>query len=370
MKEINNDKFLFPEEITYTTEYQKGNFWRCHYTSINAKSLHYKILLPLSVRPVSVNPMPVKGLDNFYIIGCYQTIPGSQSPFMEVNVVYEHIENDVDASDWINKVLYLLGEEIIHIKEYYSVSGKYSDILTASNIDETKIISRIRVFKNYDFEHKGANLIVVKASCPEKNYDSLAEDFLHCVKFFTLINNSKWHLAEELKSINLDVPASYSLFYPASWQYTERYNNKKISYFSLSLKEPNKMSGNISGYFLCHDAEINREIICNLIIEKLKNNEHLGIYKIRLKEKTGLFNKNIPELWSDTLTVKDEKNNNGELIIFAGRIEDAWFYFIGTSATRELSFMPWAVVKRTMDIIINSLNNYDLLYEDNFYEQN
>lgn len=281
-------------------------------------------------------------------------------------MVYEHAENDIDASDWLDKILSLLGEEVIYRKDYYSVSGKYSDVLTNNNFDGDSIISRIRVFKNYDFEHKGANIIIVKASCNEDNYKLLAEDLFHCVKFFTLINDSKWHLAEELKSINLNVPANYSFYYPTLWQYSERYNNEKMSYCSLSLKKENKTLGVIDGYFLCHDATIDKKIICNLINEKLKDNKY-SAEKIRLNEERDIFNKNISELWSNMVEVNNEQNRN-ELIVYAGRIEGAWFYFIGTSVAKEINFMSWAAVKHTMDIVINSLNNYDLSYEDNFYE--
>ncbi|HCJ7758714.1 TPA: hypothetical protein NV424_002517 [Citrobacter freundii] len=364
-----NDVFYFPEKITYSFDYQEKHFWRCRYTSANSKSLHYKILLPLAVRPIIIEPTSVDGLDGVNIIGSYQTIPEYQSSFMEVNVVYEHIKNDIDASDWLDKILSLLGEKIINRKDNYSVSGKYSDVLTSNEFDSDKIISRIRVFKNYDFEHKGANLIMVKASCPHKNYESLAESFLHCIKFFTLINDSKWHLAEELKSINLDIPSDYSFFYPNSWQYTERYNNEKMSYFYLSQKGAEKISGDISGYFLCDNAVINKEMICDLTVKKLKDDKYSVINEFSLNEERNIFNKNISELWSGTFSVSNEHNRNGELVVSAGRIENAWFYFIGISANRTSSFMSWAVVKRTMDIIINSLNNYDLSYEDNFYGQ-
>ncbi|EBH9036561.1 TPA_asm: hypothetical protein G0B27_22995 [Salmonella enterica subsp. indica] len=281
-------------------------------------------------------------------------------------MVYEHINNDIDASDWGEHILDLLGEEILYCKYYYSVSGQYADLLTKKDIDNETITSRIRVFKNYDFENNRANVIMVKACCNWKDYESLAEELFHCVKFFTLINDSKWHLAEELKSINLDVPANHSFYYPASWLYSERYNNEKMSYYSLSLKKENKTPGVIDGYFLCHDATIDKEIICNLINEKLKDNKY-SAEKIRLNEERDIFNKNISELWSSMVEVNNEQNRN-ELIVYAGRIEGAWFYLIGTSVAKEINFMSWAAVKRSMDIIINSLNNYHLSYEDNFYE--
>ncbi|MDD9246282.1 hypothetical protein PVM12_19930 [Enterobacter soli] len=203
---------------------------------------------------------------------------------METDVIYEYITNDIDASDWIDYILPLLEEQIIHRKDYYSVGGKYSDILTKNHFDGEIVISRIRVFKNYDFEHKGANLIMVKSSCPLVSYDLLAEYLLYCVKFFTLINDSGWHLAEELKSININLPTSYSFYYPASWQYTERYNNEKMSYYSLSLKKEEKTHGIIDGYFLCHDAAIDKEHICKLIVSKLKEYNNSEIQETPLKK--------------------------------------------------------------------------------------
>ena len=103
---------FFPEKNAYEFDYHKGNLWRCRYTSADAKSLHYKMLLPLTVKPISIKPKLVEGVGNLYTIGSYQTISEAQSPFMEVDVVYEHIENDIDASDWLDKVLSFLGEEV------------------------------------------------------------------------------------------------------------------------------------------------------------------------------------------------------------------------------------------------------------------
>lgn len=54
----NNDGF-FSEKITYKFNYQEKHFWRCRYTSTNSNSLHYKILLPLTVKPISMDPVPV-----------------------------------------------------------------------------------------------------------------------------------------------------------------------------------------------------------------------------------------------------------------------------------------------------------------------
>ncbi len=40
-------------------------------------------------------------------------------PFTELDVVYEHINNDIDTSDWGKHILGLLGEKILYCK-YYS----------------------------------------------------------------------------------------------------------------------------------------------------------------------------------------------------------------------------------------------------------
>lgn len=363
-----NDKFKnFPESVTYSIEHQNEHFWRCRYTSSQVTSLYYKILLPQDVKPVRIKPELIAGTNNLYAIGCYQTISGAKFPFTEVDVVYEHINNDIDASDWGEHILGLLDEEILYCKYYYSVSGRYADFLTKKDIDNETITSRIRVFKNYDFENNRANVIMVKACCNWKDYESLAEDLFHCVKFFTLINDSKWHLAEELKSINLDVPANYSFYYPASWQYSERYNNEKMSYYSLSLKEESNIYGFIDGYFLYHDATINKEQVCKLIVSQLKENNHLEIDEISLRERKDIFNKNIEELWTGELKAKNARNEEGMSVVFCGKIQGSWFYIIGSFALQKQNFGSWAAGKRAIDIILNSLNNYDLEYEDQFY---
>ncbi|ELA4569404.1 hypothetical protein RFR07_001648 [Salmonella enterica] len=362
-----SNRVSFPESVTYTFEYQKEHFWRCRYTSSDGTSLYYRILLPLEVKPVSIKPERIAGNNNLYAIGCYQTVSGAKYPFTEVDVVYEHINNDIDASDWGEHILDLLGEEILHRQDYYSVSGRYADFLTRGYIGGKTVISRARVFKNYDFEHNGANVIMVKAGCDEDDYKLVAEDLFHCVKFFTLINDSKWHLAEELKSINLDMPANYSFYYPASWLYSERYNNERMSYYSLSLKEESRFHGVIDGYFLYHDAEINKEQICNLIVSSLKENNFSDIKDIALKESKNIFNKNITELWTANIKVNSPRKMEGVLVIFAGRVQESWFCIIGSLIPREKSFEAWAAGKRAIDIILNSLNNYDLEYEDQFY---
>ncbi|HEC5282980.1 TPA: hypothetical protein R3V32_004492 [Enterobacter cloacae] len=369
MKENRSSEILFPEVITYSFDYQQKHLWRCRYTSIGSKSLHYKMLLPLSVKPVNIEPEPIKGLHGFYSIGRYQTVSESEFPFMETEVVYEYITNDIDASDWLDYILLLLEEEVIHRKDYYSVGGKYSDVLTKNNSDGKVVISRIRVFKNYDFERKGANLILVKASCPLVSYESLAEYLLHCVKFFTLINDSGWHLAEELKSININSPTSHSFYYPASWQYTERYNNKKMSYHSLFLKQENKTNGIIDSYFLCQDVAIEKEQICQLIFSELKEKGYSEIEPPLLKEIKIIFNKNIAELWTWEIKVNDAKNRECILVVFAGKVQKNWFYVIGTLKSKKQDFKLSTAGKRAIDIVLNSLNNYELVYEEKFYEE-
>lgn len=367
MKKNSNNEMSFPDTITSTFDYQQNNFWRCRYTSTGSKSLHYKILLPLSVKPINVKAKAIKGLDNLYTIGCYQTVTNHELPFLEIVVSYEFIKMDIDASEWLNYTVQLLGEEIIHRKDYYSVSGEYSDILTKNNFDGEVIISRIRVFKNYDFELKGANFILVKASCQQKDYSTQAETLLYCVKFFTLINDSKWHLAEELKSINIDSPAHNSFYHPASWQYDTRANTLKFSYHSISLKKNGKLLGCIDSYFLRHDTKISKEQFCKLIVSNLNKNYHSEVKKLLLTESKNNFNENIMELWSGEHRIIDAENREYTLLVFFGKLTEEFFYMIGTFVPKEQNFKLWAAGKRAIDIILNSLNNHELVYEDQFY---
>ncbi|MBA7978923.1 hypothetical protein HV134_22220 [Citrobacter freundii] len=99
----------------------------------------------------------------------------------------------------------------------------------------------------------------------------------------------------------------------------------------------------------------------------LKENNHLEIDEISLRERKDIFNKNITELWTGELKVKNARNGEGMLVVFSGKIQESWFYIIGSFALQKQHFGSWAAGKRAIDIILNSLNNYDLEYEDQFY---
>lgn len=118
MKENNNEP-SFPGSVSYSFEYQKEHFQRCRYTSSEVTKLYCKIVLPLDVKPVSIKPELIAGTNKLYATGCYKTISEAKYPFTEVDIVYEHINNDIDTSGWGKHILGLLGEKILYCK-YYS----------------------------------------------------------------------------------------------------------------------------------------------------------------------------------------------------------------------------------------------------------
>ncbi|HGB2151115.1 TPA: hypothetical protein ACIUI5_004354, partial [Salmonella enterica subsp. enterica serovar Chailey] len=79
----------------------------------------YKILPPPDVKPGSIKPELIAGTNNLYATGCYKTISEAKSSFTELDVAYEHINNDIDTSDWGKHILGLLGEKNFYCK-YYS----------------------------------------------------------------------------------------------------------------------------------------------------------------------------------------------------------------------------------------------------------
>ncbi|WP_330986276.1 MULTISPECIES: hypothetical protein [Enterobacterales] len=361
------DKLLFPEIGEGGDYYTSKHFLRYSYTTSSFKGVHYKILVPNVVKPVSLEPKSVEGFENLYAIGCYQTVLESEYPFMEVDVAFENLSNEVNASDWMDDILSTLSEEIINRKDYNKVSGKYSDVLTVNNFDDEVIISRIRAFKNYDQEHKMAHIIMVKVSCSLEVYDALAVDMLHIVSGFELINDSKWHLAEELKSINIFTPDSVSFYYPASWLYSERFISEGFSYCSLFLKKEGETCGVIDSYFLSRGSDVTKEYIYQLIYNKLTEENYADIERIELRESRSLINRNVANLSIGDIEINDGKYNRCQLAILSGEVENCLFFIVGLLSSREVNFRTWAVGKRTIDIILNSLNNYSLEYEDYCY---
>ncbi|WP_218976273.1 hypothetical protein, partial [Salmonella enterica] len=61
---------------------------------LRSNKIILQILLPPDVKPGSIKPELIAGTNNLYATDCYKTISEAKYPFTELDVIYEHINND------------------------------------------------------------------------------------------------------------------------------------------------------------------------------------------------------------------------------------------------------------------------------------
>jgi len=315
------------------------------------------------VKPVLTKPTEIEGL-GVTMIGLYRTTKAQEKSYLEVTVAYEAIENEINGSDWLYHVLELMGETIIDKRTFFAESGEYVDVLTQKMYDTENMMSRYRVIKDSGTESEGANFFLVKATCHEEDYSALNEDILQSITWFTLVNENEWKLAESLKSINADIPIHLSYYYPASWSVKQAEDSRPdLSHYVLSHIIEGKKQNMINLFFMVPEKEVTAQFISDTMFKRLES--VFSIAPPVLNKATNKRNVKLEQLWHGQIEVYDnDKTNRNLLNIYVGRVESMWFYFELISPLPEQRFYDWAVNKRAIEIIINSLNNYDMEFNN------
>lgn len=361
-KKMNNNSsqtYPFPDEVSYSIEYQKEHFWRCVYTSTSNESLHYKIVLPIRVKPAAIKPKEIEGL-GITTIGLYRT-PEDVDRYLEVVVAYETVTNEINGSDWLYHILELMGETIINKKESSFESGNYADVLTQKKFGDETMISRFKVIKDSDEESGGANLFLIKSTCHEKNYVALHEDMLQSISWLFIINGNEWKLAEMLKSITTKTPTSLYFYYPGSWAIRKiDVQMDNFSHYALSREIEKTTKTMMNLFFMALNKDVTAQFIFNTIFQRLDKN--LLVSTPTLIKVDSTFNKHIDELWwGETQAATEDNLVHAVMNVYVGKIGELWFYNESISPLQEDSFYSWAINKRALEIVVNSINNSELI---------
>lgn len=349
--------FLFPVEQTLTPDYLKTNFWKCNFTSVD-KPLQYWILLPNRVKVINVNLIDHDEL-RFTVMGQYSTV--DSNPYMEVQVMYEHIKYDLNPSDWLVKKLAIMGETVLNIRELRGVStGNYLDVLTSKEWpDGENIISRFTVLKDSDTNLSGANIFCVKASCVEADYNDQAYIIYQIVANWDLINKSEWQLAEYLFPFEYDFTEKVSFFVPNSWEIKfEEKNNTLFSRFVLLHNIAGENKGIITTHFYASAPDLKEETVFERSFKRLAE-FNPEISPLTANE---LLNPMLSGFFTATGSIiYEEGKGSAFLKIYILKTSNGWYYFELVGPNTNLENDYWEINKRTMELIIDSFNNESFL---------
>lgn len=359
MDVLNTKEHPFPMEVSYSIEYQKTHFWRCIYTSTTNESLHYKIVIPNTIKTVTVKPQEIEGL-GVKLIGLYRT-EDEKNPFFEVAVAYETVTREINGSDWLYNIVDLMGEIVIHKHECTLESGIYADVLTKKSFGDEVMISRFKVIKDHDEESGSANLFLVKATCHEKDYVTLHEDMLQSISWLTITQGNEWKLAEILKSVNTEKPAKLYFYYPGSWEIRKiDISLHSLSHYALSREIEQTIKVMMNLFFIVLDENANAQFVFDTLFQRMRKT--LSVSVPILVKCDNNFNKQLDQLWHGTTPVLSDDNlSHAILSAYVGKSGPVWFYAESIAPLKEDSFSDWAINKRAQEIIINSVNNSALL---------
>ncbi|UKB85003.1 hypothetical protein LF887_05055 [Chryseobacterium sp. MEBOG06] len=350
--------YSFPVEQTYTKEYLQANFWKCLYTT-GDENLHYWAILPNSVKPNKLEPVRINELS---ITNIGQYVRDDNSPYLEVQVAYEHYEFEMNASDWIKKKLVMMGEEIIAERVIKGKStGNYLDVLCKKNISGTNIISRFTVLKDYNNRKGGANYFCIKATCEEEHYEDLSLSMLQIVTNWDLINKSDWQMAELLTPFMDEFTEPVKFFVPQSWE--AKYNkntNHSFSNYIFEHSMDGKNRGVINSFFYKTEEFGSVELLVNSQLARFEIIDDLQalLTPIERVESKEIQNPAVDILYNIVGTLDSENENfHASITVAIIKTLKGWYYFESIGPKPNLQNNYWEVNRRCIQIMINSFNN-------------
>jgi len=361
---MTKEPLLFPKEQNLSADFLRSNFWKCNFTS-SAKPLQYWILLPNTVKVINVKAIEIEDL-KLTSLGQYSSV--GDVPYLEVQVIYEHIKYEMNPSDWLLKKLALMGETVMNVREITGKStGTYLDVLTYRKWPSgDDMVSRFTVFKDSDQTISGANIFCVKATCLEKDYNNYASVILQIVANWDFIHRTDWQLAENLFPFEYKFAENVSFFVPESWAIKfDKDNSDKFSRFLLEHDVVGENKGLINAHFYSLDAGTTLSDIFNKSFSRLSEIQHT--ISPLMPEKTS--NPSILELSTAVGTIiYEEERDAAFLKIYLFKSTGGWYYFeqIGPKPNLENDF--WEINKRAIEMILDSFNNLGFLRKESVDE--
>lgn len=345
----------FPIKSEFSKEYLMENFWKCNYTNIE-EEYQYSIILPNNIRPIEIRKNVNKAL-SITEIGTYIKI--DDSPYLEVSVAYEHLLCEINASDWLKKKLYLMGEGVINERIISSgYSGTYLDVLTVKKINGVEeVFSRYTTIKDSSTKG-GANYFLTKVSCSVNAYKEYENIIFHIASNWDLRYKSKWRLGEALKTFNYNIIGETFFYYPISWNVKLKKDTLSKSFLRFVFERINngRNAGVINAFFYDINTTNSEYEILDKSFDRIKE---LSNYRVEISnlEKINNTEINLNLYTASGFISSIDENFNSSLLIYIIQTKEGWYYFESVGSRPNLENYNWEINKRSIELIISSFNN-------------
>lgn len=352
-KEKNMD-LEFPTKYTEELNTKmKTTYWKCNDDSQPDSVLHYYIKIPNNIKPNSLTEKNIRGSNKIKEVASYQTI--DESPYIEIQVVYEKLSHEINPSDWLYALLKNNGETLISKNEIKGNAGIYLDALTSKEYPNGEmVISRSTAQKNYDPSTKTAVIVSVKVSCSVKDYPKLAEEIMAIALGWNFINKSNYQLGEDLKRYDTQKKNELSFYFPSSWKGGKFVPKGNVpDRFAIFNKNEND---EIQGAINLFVSKENKENLFDVVTKRFSSKD-ISIDLDELKE-TQIISDNdyYDKKWDTEGSINDANNKyNGTIRISIVKTKDEYVLLELVGPNKNQDYFNSARNNRAFDLVLQTL---------------
>ncbi|CAM3722691.1 hypothetical protein MUGA111182_05350 [Mucilaginibacter galii] len=345
--------YIFNKDHKLTPSYLQKKFYKINY-SLSKEAVNYWAVLPNFVEQFSTLEKDVERL-GVKLIGQYVS---KNETFLDVEVFYEHLDYDINPSDWLLRKVVKLKETVLAENEVKDKStGIYNDLLTYKETDGAdKFISRITVKKNFDMQLGGANYMALRVMCREEEYNNLADMMLHTAYNWDFKDKGTWQLAERIIPLTIPLYNNTISFYTfESWKvYGE--DVKPLTRLILHQTDNSDNKGAIN---IIETKPLNKDNVKDVFDAFINRVTLTSIELDELKEVTkSILNPKITHAWTTQGLIKNaDEQFEGYVIAYLIQTEKSGYYIESISSSPNFENYNWEINKRQVEMILNSFNN-------------
>ncbi len=311
-------------------------------------ALHFRILMPLQWGQVPGTRHLVTPSHPFELRGHVKTMTG---PEAEIKVYIAYVTQELAPRDWLAMYLQTQGERVLHERYFAQEGGEIPDVLTVGGKKGVERISRWTVLKDWA-KTGGAHHFMVQASTPVPNYSpEMANVFLMAIGNFGLLHPTKWHYAEQLRTLVRAVPAKISTVFPLSWQQQENPLSDEHFYQVKLTKDLNgHRIGLINLMLTANQTETD--------LRRLEEESRTAYQTEQLEFAPAVF-KAEPAFgaFQQVLAARTPQTNAAgdmlaqERVVVLARAGTMWVYLENVRYSQKAAPLEWAISKRAFEIV-------------------
>jgi hypothetical protein len=312
-------------------------------------ALHFRILMPLQWGQVPGTRHLVTPSHPFELRGHVKTMTG---PEAEIKVYIAYVTQELAPRDWLAMYLQTQGERVLHERYFAQEGGEIPDVLTVGGKKGAERISRWTVLKDWA-KIGGAHHFMIQASTPVANYSpEMANVFLMAIGNFGLIHPTKWHYAEQLRTLVRVVPAKVSTVFPLSWQQKENPLSDEHFYQVKLTKELNgHRIGLINLMLTAGQSEADMRHLEEESRQGYQQVDHLTFAPAHFAPapKFGTFDQVFTALTPQTDVPAGTPAQERQVLL--ARAGTMWIYAENVRYSWQAVPLEWAISKRAFDIV-------------------